>query len=218
MNKFAILIVTALTLIMLFALGSFFYQGHEAEKIKEAAREDTMVFAREYSQTLGSDEAKVVVSEFLDPGCETCREFHPFLKEMLKYYSGKVSLVIRYAPLHQGSDTMVSILEASREQDKYWETLEVMYSSQPHWASHANPQPEKIWQFLPDAGLDIARLKDDMRKPEIEQIIAQDMADARALNVTKTPQFFVNGKPLLVFGYDELAELVESEVRKNYPN
>jgi protein-disulfide isomerase len=218
MNKIAILILIGVTLIMLFVLGSFFYQGKEAEKIEAVAKQDTAVFAREHSQTLGREDAKVVVSEFLDPGCETCRAFHPFLKEMLAHYEGKVKLVIRYAPLHHGSDTMVSILEASKEQGKYWETLDVMYDSQPYWASHSDPKPEMIWQFLPHIGLDIDKLKEDMRSPMIANIIAQDIADAKALNVRKTPQFFVNGRPLMVFGDRELVELVESEVVKQYPN
>jgi len=39
--------------------------------------------------------------------------------------------------------------------------------------------------------------------------IAQDLDDARILNVTKTPEFFVNGRPLPSFGYDQLKELVD---------
>jgi len=48
----------------------------------------------------------------------------------------------------------------------------------------------------------------DLTAPEIGQVIAQDLADARALNVTKTPGFFVNGKPLTTFGYEPLKKLV----------
>ena len=76
-----------------------------------------------------------------------------------------------------------------------------MYKSQPYWASHNNPHPQKIWQFLPKAGLDIDQLKKDMTDPAIARLIEQDIADAKALNVRKTPGFFVNGKPLQTFGY-----------------
>ena len=40
-------------------------------------------------------------------------------------------------------------------------------------------------------------------------MIAQDLADAQTLNVTKTPEFFVNGKPLPSFGYEQLKTLVD---------
>lgn len=218
MKKARIFILSIFALIILFVIGSLVYRGQETMKVESIATEDSAVFAREYSQSLGSDNAKVIITEFLDPGCETCSAFHPFLKKLLNHYSGKVRLVIRYIPLHEGSDDMIRILEAAKEQGKYWETLEVMYEAQPYWASHSHPQPEQIWKFLPQAGLDIDKLKKDMRKPEIEKILSQDIADAKVLNVRKTPQFFVNGRPLIQFGSQQLVDLVQSEVEKYYPN
>jgi protein-disulfide isomerase len=55
-----------------------------------------------------------------------------------------------------------------------------------------------------------------MNDPEILGIINQDLADAKTLNVRKTPGFFVNGKPLPRFGYKQLKDLVESEISKSY--
>jgi len=55
-----------------------------------------------------------------------------------------------------------------------------------------------------------------MNDPEIAKLIKQDLADAKTLNVKKTPGFFVNGKPLTSFGYNQLQELVESEIKENY--
>jgi protein-disulfide isomerase len=48
-----------------------------------------------------------------------------------------------------------------------------------------------------------------MTAPEFARVIAQDLDDARALGVSKTPEFFVNGRPLPSFGYDELKALVD---------
>jgi protein-disulfide isomerase len=55
-----------------------------------------------------------------------------------------------------------------------------------------------------------------MNDPEIAKRIEQDLADANSLNVRQTPEFFVNGKPLPSFGYDQLKELVETEIQANY--
>ena len=49
--------------------------------------------------------------------------------------------------------------------------------------------------------------------PDVTQIIAQDIADAGALNVTATPEYFVNGKPLPSFGYEQLERLVGEALR-----
>jgi protein-disulfide isomerase len=55
-----------------------------------------------------------------------------------------------------------------------------------------------------------------MNDPRIAQIVAQDIADAKTLKVTKTPGFFVNSKPLIDFGSDQLKALVANEVRSAY--
>jgi len=52
--------------------------------------------------------------------------------------------------------------------------------------------------------------------PAITRLIEQDMVDARTLKGTKTPGFFVNGKPLVSFGYDQLQALIEVELRASY--
>ena len=98
------------------------------------------------------------------------------------------------------------------------ETLELVFRSQEDWAINHRAQPELLWPILPQAGLDVERLQADMNDPAITRIIEQDLADAEALGVQKTPGFFVNGKPLVNFGYQQLQALVESEVRAAYPN
>lgn len=203
-------------LILLFVLGGIVYKNQSAKRYGFMAQEKASTFVREYSPTLGSDDAKVYLVKFSDPACETCGAFHPFVKELMKHYPGKIKLVLRYAPFHDGSGDMVKILEASKKQGKFWETLSIMYETQQYWASHHDPKPQLIWKFLPQVGLDLEKLKNDINDPEIIKIIEQDLADAKTLNVRKTPGFFVNGKPLASFGYKQLQELIDSEVNLNY--
>ena len=216
MRKQNIVLISIGVLILLFVLGVYIYKSQQAKKYGFMARENASTFVREHSQTLGSDDAKVYLVEFSDPACETCSAFHPFIKKLMADNPGKIKLVVRYAPFHDGADYFVKILEAARKQGKYWETLEVMYKTQSYWASHQNPQPQLIWKFLAHAGLDLEKIRNNMNDPEIVKLIKQDLADAKTLNVRKTPGFFVNGKPLLVFGYKQLQELVESEIKENY--
>lgn len=210
--------ITVLVLILAFVVGSSYYKGKQAEKIGFMAQENAELFVRGHSQTLGSDDAKVYLIEFMDPACETCAAFSPFVKQMMDANPGKIKLVLRYAPFHDGADYFVKILEAAKIQGKYWETLDVMYKTQRWWASHHNPQPQRIWQFLPQAGVDVERIRKDMNDPAIVKLIDQDLADAKMLNVRKTPGFFANGKPLQNFGYRQLQQLVQSEIMENYPN
>ena len=210
--------ISVLVLILAFVFAGSYYKGQQEKKFDFMAEKNASTFIRDHSQTLGSDDAKVYLVEFMDPACETCAAFTPFVKQMMNANPGKIKLVLRYAPFHDGADYFVKILEAAKKQGKYWETLDVMYKSQPYWASHHNPQPQKIWNFLPAAGLDIEQIRKDMNDPAIVKLIEQDMADAKTLNVRKTPGFFANGKPLQTFGYKQLQELVQSEITANYPN
>jgi len=216
MKKKLIVLISMVFLIFMFVLGVNIYKSQQARKYGFMARENASTFVREHSLTLGSDDAKVYLVEFSDPACETCSAFHPFVKKLMAVNPGKIKLVVRYAPFHDGADYFVKILEAARKQGKYWETLEVMYKTQRYWASHHNPQPKLIWKFLPRAGLDLVKIRNDMTDPEIAKRIQQDLADAKTLNVRKTPGFFVNGKPLPSFGYKQLQELVESEINEYY--
>jgi len=216
--KYVMIGISCLLLVLIFVFGSSYYKGQQAEKFGFMAKENASTFVREHSQTLGSDDAKVYIVEFMDPACETCAAFSPFVRQIMNANPGKIKLVLRYAPFHDGADSFVKMLEAAKKQGKYWEALDIMYTSQPYWASHSNPQPQRIWHFLPKAGLDVEQLKNDMADPAIVKIIEQDLADANTLNVHKTPGFFVNGKPLQTFGYQQLQQLIESELKANYPN
>ena len=60
------------------------------------------------------------------------------------------------------------------------------------------------------------KLNEDVQSAEIARRIKLDMLDAKQLKVSKTPGFFVNGKPLVHFGYQQLQQLVESEIAANY--
>ena len=93
-----------------------------------------------------------------------------------------------------------------------------MYTKQRLWTRHHKAIAERIWPLLPQAGVDVERIKKDMNDPAIAKLIDQDLADAKTLNVRKTPGYFVNGKPLQKFGSRELLSLVQSEIIANYPN
>ncbi len=216
MKRQYIALLGGVVLVAAFVLAGHLYKSQQAEELGAIARASDSPLEREYSQTSGSADAEVTLVEFFDPACETCRVYSKHVKNILTSHPGKVRLVLRYAPFHQGSDTMVKILEAARLQGKYWETLQVMYETQPQWASHHHPQPEKIWQFLPAAGVDVAKIRSDMNGAKLQRILSQDIADATTLGVRKTPQFFVNGKPLLSFGLPQLMALVESEIAAKY--
>ncbi|OGA16528.1 MAG: disulfide bond formation protein DsbA [Betaproteobacteria bacterium RIFCSPLOWO2_02_FULL_66_14] len=201
--------LAAIALLLAFALGTLIYKSQQSEQSAQLAESNRANLVRMHSPTLGRADAPVEIVEFLDPACETCKAFYPVVKQMMAANPDRIRLVLRYAPFHTGSDQVVAILEAARKQGKLWPALEAILASQAAWAPNHRPQADLVWRHLEGLGLDLERVRIDMAAPEVARVIAQDLEDARVLNVTKTPEFFVNGRPLPSFGYEQLKKLVD---------
>ena len=205
--------VIAGILTVMFGISLYSFQPSVAKAQGTAPTENLVRFS---SPTMGPADAKVHIVEFLDPACETCATFYPIVKAMLAEYKGKVRLSVRHLALHKNSDFVLRALEASRKQGKYWETLGALFATQSTWAVNHVVQPPQVLAVLGKLGLDMPRLQTDMAAPAIGQLIAQDLADAKALKVTQTPEYFVNGKRLDKFGEEQLRKLVADQVKAAY--
>lgn len=170
------------------------------------------VYVRRHSPVIGPANAPVTITEFFDPSCEACRAFYPIVKQIMAQYPNDVRLVLRYTPLHEGSEEAVRILETARQQNVFEPVLEALFVEQPQWATHGGPQLERAWAAARAAGLDETRAREAMQAPRITAALNQDIADATTLGVRGTPTFFVNGKPLPSFGPRQLYDLVRAEV------
>lgn len=208
MKQKNVFLAAAALLVIVFIAGAFAYSNYQAQQAAHVAKQNQVALIRAHSPTLGNPDAPVHIVEFLDPACGTCRDFYPMVKQMMAEHPGKIRVSVRYAPFHPGSERVVKLIEAARKQGQFKQTLEALFASQSAWVVNHTAQIDRVWPQLNSLGLDIARLQTDMEAPEISQIIAQDLADAKALKVTMTPEFFVNGKPLPKFGFDELKLLV----------
>ena len=216
MKKNIIVIASAALFVVGFILAATAYNKQQDKELSDSSLANIEYMQRDYSPKIGPADAKVTIVEFFDPACGTCSAFYPLVKKIMKAHPGKVNLVLRYLPLHTNSDVIVSIFEAARLQGRFRQTLELAYKTRDSWIEHHTAIPEKFWAQLGGLGLDMDKLYVDMQSAEIAKRIKQDLLDAKQLKVRKTPGFFVNGKPLVHFGYEELKQLVESEVVANY--
>lgn len=204
-----------LALIILFMGSAFFYKSSETKKeeVTVSSRADSLI--AEHSIKLGENKKNISIVEFLDPECESCALFHPIIRKLYKEYHEDIQIVTRYLANHKNSKFAIKILEASREQDKYEEVLDVMFEKQHLWAMHNNEKPELLWDFLAVIPqLDIEKLKKDSSNPNIDKLIDIDKSDATNLGVKGTPTIFVNSKRLTVLSQKDLFDLVESEIYK----
>ena len=220
MKQKALFIAATAVLLAAFAVGAWVYKNNKSSETDEPVQPSDPVYSqliRMHSPTLGKPDAKVQLVEFIDPACEACAGFYPLVKQIIAINPDEIRLVMRYAPFHKGASAVVAVLEAAKKQDKFWPALEALLASQSDWTQHHTAQVGRIWTHLEGLGLDLEKVRNDMGSPQIARAIAQDLADARALKVNKTPSFFVNGQPLTNFGFAPLQAMVDQALAAAQP-
>ena len=216
-SRRSIFVAAVMALLLAFVAGTLYYKTESVRSAQQAAAKNRQLLASADSPALGNPEAKVHIVEFLDPACGTCAVFYPQVKKLMTDNPGRIRLSVRHVPFHKGSEHVVRMLEAARNQGKYWQALEAVFASQGQWTMNHQVYPERVWPSLAGIGLDVDRARTDMNSAEIAGRMERDFADAKVLGVSKTPEYFVNGRPLPTFGLDELQGLVKEELRVAYP-
>jgi protein-disulfide isomerase len=216
MNQKTIFIAVAGVLLLAFFMATMIYRNYQGTVQDGATSQNQAIVERQGAATKGPADAKVTIVEFLDPACGTCRDFLPYVTQLISQYPGQVRVMVRYAPLHPGSDQVVKMLEAAHQQGKFWPALEILFNNQDRWIVNHNSQPMRALNILNSLDIDQEKLAADMNRPEIAQTIQQDVQDGQALNIRATPEFFVNGRPLPSFGIAQLNQLVKEAVAEAY--
>lgn len=213
MNKKTLFISISTLFFLVFITAVAVYKSQE---VKSLANDVLPALERTNAPTKGGKYAKVTIVEFFDPACGTCSQFYPLVNNLVKKYQGKVKVVMRYAPLHQGSEDVVKMLEAAHLQGQFWPAVELLFANQQQWVEHHVSNPQRALAGIKTLPLDHKQLESDWQSNKVAKIIDQDILDGQTLQVRATPQFFVNGKPLVVFGYQELINLVEEAIAEAY--
>ena len=177
-SRTSLVAVAVAVLVLGLVAAAFLYESDNTESVQAEAAARQAALASQHSPTLGDQGAKVHIVEFLDPACETCALFYPMVKQWMAQMPGEIRLSIRHVAFHTGADYAVRILEASRKQDKYWQTLEALLASQQQWTQHHTVRPDRIGPAIAGVGLNMEQLMVDMDAMDV----------LRALNRTrKTP-------------------------------
>lgn len=213
-SRITLLTIAAVILVVAVAAVTLFYESKDDQFSEGTDAARRAALASEHSPTLGDAGAKVHIVEFLDPACGTCALFYPMVKRWMAEVPGDIRLSIRHVAFHEGADYAVRALEASRNQDKYWQTLETLLATQSQWVHNHVVQPDKIGPIIANLGLDMEQLRAEMNSIEALRRIERDKKDSILLKVSATPEYFVNGRSLPSFGQQQLANLVREELQR----
>ncbi len=156
--------------------------------------------------TLGPEHAPVVVVEYGDFDCPTCKQAAPTVRLLLERFASRGRVAFRHFPLEQAHPHALLAAEAAEsagEQGKFWEMHDLLFANQDRLAvRHLHSYAERL-------GLDMARFTAGMDDHVYLQRIREHQDGGRRSRVRGTPGFLVNGRIQDVsFGLERLFDAV----------
>ena len=144
--------------------------------------------------SIGPDNAKVVLVEFMDFQCPFCkRHADETLPRLLSEFGGKVRFVERNLPLviHPSAQKAAEASECAYAQGKYWEYHDVLFRNQ------TALDVASLKRYARDLDLDGAAFDACLDSGQGAARVKQDTEEASRLGVSGTPTFFLNGRKIV---------------------
>jgi protein-disulfide isomerase len=175
------------------------------------------------SPILGNPTAPVTLIEFGDYQCHFCNVFfHSTEGDILKNYvqTGKVKMIFKdYNIIGPDSVNASHGAHCAKDQGLFWEYHDILYSN---WTGENNgwASSENLEKFAQESGLDMDKWSECMLNGKHSQTILASNQDAKSLELTGTPAFFVigpDGKTTRLFGaqpYETFEQVFENELKK----
>ena len=170
---------------------------------------------RENSHVLDDGgEGAVTVVEFLDFECEACGSFYPIVEDLREQFAGEITYVVRYFPLpgHFNSKNAAIAAEAAAQQDRFEDMYHRLFETQAEWGEAQESRADLFRDFAEELGLDMAAYDAAVADPSTTERVDQDFEEGRALGVSSTPTFFVDGKLAELQEWDDLENLIQAAV------
>lgn len=120
-----------------------------------------------------------------------------------------VKIAYKHLPLrsHNMAGPAALASMAANEQGKFWEYHDKLFGEQ-------KIVPASFDRIATELELDLEKFKSDMNSRQLQQIVAQDTADAGQLGVTGTPTVFINGSKLKQRSLQGFQAQIDAELAK----
>jgi len=147
----------------------------------------------------GPANAPVTIVEAFDFACPYCRKVSTTLDELVKSYNGKVRVVYKNMVVHPQVATTAHLAScAAAKQGKYAAFKNTFWVKGFDAYAAARDQSklgeDNVFAIAKEVGLDLDKLKADMKSDECKQQLAVDMAELEKFHVNSTPTLFINGQ------------------------
>ena len=178
-------------------------QQQEAKEHDEPAPD--AVFAVDVASDLkagqveGPASAPVTIVEAFDFACPYCRKVSDTLEELVKDYDGKVRVVFKNMVVHPQVATTAHMASCAASKQGKYPAFKNAFWIKGYDAYQAARDPSKLGEdnviaIAHDIGLDVDKLKTDMKSDACKQLVDADMAELAKFKVNSTPTLFINGQ------------------------
>lgn len=127
----------------------------------------------------------VTLVEFFDYNCGYCRKAFTDLVKLMESDKKVRVVFIEFPILTDESRLAAQAAIAAAKQNKYFEMHRALLTAQ------GQLNETKIFKAAADAGLDVEKLKKDMKDPSVDQVIEQNLQLGTSIGIQGTPAFFV---------------------------
>lgn len=160
----------------------------------------------------GPADAPVTIVEFSDYQCPFCsRAEQQSVKQVKDVYKDKVRVVFRDFPLsfHRNAQKAHEAAGCADEQGKFWALHDKLFENQNAL------EPDNLVKYAGEVGLDTAKFKECLDSGKRKAEVDKDAADGRAVGVSGTPAFFINGRFLNgAQPFENFAKLIDEELTR----
>jgi protein-disulfide isomerase len=163
------------------------------------------VFDDPQSPVAGNPKGDVSLVEFFDYRCPYCKQVEPALEKLIGDDRQLRFVYKEFPVLGPDSETAARVALAAKKQGKYDAFHRAMMNTGGHIDEAA------IYKVAASVGLDVDRLKQDMKSPDIDKQLKTNLDLGSALDLSGTPSFIV-GDTIVpgAIGPDELKQLIAS--------
>jgi len=199
--------ILVLTVVALAALGYLLIPRNAAPEVSAARLED--------NPSLGSADARVVVTEFGDFTCSACKSWHQagVIEQLLAQYGDDLRVEWRDFPIITAdSPRAAQAGQCAYDQGLFWEFLDRVYSEP--GLSYTNAGESDLRRYAEEIGLDMQAFNACLDSNQHHRTVVYDLKAAQALRLRGTPAFLVNGKPVIGANPQLLAQAIEAALQE----
>jgi protein-disulfide isomerase len=136
---------------------------------------------------IGSGRPDITIVEFCDFSCSACKNSVSTLEKLRDLYPEKIKIVFKDFMGHENSYALALTARCAGEQGLFWPIHNKLFAEQ------ENLSEENLFEKIGEVGTDMERFQRCYNGEYYKNQITADSNEAKKIEVSGTPTFFVNG-------------------------